>query len=191
MKVTREQAIENRARVVESASQLFREHGFDGIGIADVMKSAGLTHGGFYGQFAGKDELMAEACGKAAESAVAYLNKFAEAGSGDPLAQITQSYLSVRHRDHPAQGCLIAALGPDAARQKAPVRRAFTTGLRATLAALGKFMPGKSTAAKQERTMAHFATMVGGMVLARAVDDPALSKEILDAVSASLLRPAR
>ncbi len=187
LKVSREQAVENRARVVEIAAQLFRERGFDGIGIADLMKSAGLTHGGFYAQFAGKDGLMAEACAKASADTVAGWVKAIER-SGDPLTALTKTYLSTAHRDHPGQGCLMAALGPEVARQAPAVRSAVTAGFRNVIATLAGLLPGKTKAVKQERALAYFASMVGGVVLARAVDDPALSKEILHAVAASLPR---
>src|SRR5262245_10098091 len=112
MKVTREQAVENRERIVAAAARLFREHGFDGIGVADIMKSAGLTHGGFYGHFGSKDDLAAEACARALDRSVTKWDAIA-AADGDPLATIVGSYLSEAHRDRPGSGCMVAAVGSD------------------------------------------------------------------------------
>ena len=185
MKVSREQAAQNRERIVEVAGKLFRERGFDGIGVADIMKSAGLTHGGFYGHFGSKDDLAAEACASALDTS---LRKWeAEIGRNpEALDAILRSYLSTRHRDHAGEGCVIAALASDAARQNKPVRRAVTDGIRALTDRLASLMPGSSKAAKRRKALASFAAMVGAVSMARAVDDAKLSEEILQAVSASL-----
>lgn len=192
MKVTKEQMAENRECILDAAAQLFRERGFDGIGVSDLMKSAGLTHGGFYGHFASKDELMAQATERALQrlqSAWAVLARDAVAQEQDPLAAIESAYLSPRHRDAPGQGCLLAALGGDASRQGPAVRRAVTEGMRAQVEGLATLVPGRSKAAKRQRALADYASLVGAMVLARAVDDPALSDEILHATAASLRLP--
>src|SRR4051812_12558688 len=110
MKVTREQADLNRARIVEIAAQRFREHGFEGIGVADLMREAGLTHGGFYGHFGSKEELMAEACTKALQRSRESWAKRAAAHPDDPLGEVARSYLHARHRDNPGQGCVMASL---------------------------------------------------------------------------------
>ncbi|MCE1190755.1 MAG: TetR/AcrR family transcriptional regulator [Acidovorax sp.] len=193
MKVSKEQMAENRERILDAAAQLFREKGFDGIGVADLMKSAGLTHGGFYGHFASKDELMAQASARALQrlqSAWAALAREAAAQGQEPLAAIEAAYLSPRHRDAPGQGCLLAALGSDTARQGPAVRRAVTEGVRAQLDGLAGLVPGRTKAAKRQRALADYASLVGAMVLARAVDDPALSDEILHAAAAALRLPA-
>ena len=193
MKVSKEQMAENRERILDAAAQLFREKGFDGIGVADLMKSAGLTHGGFYGHFASKDELMAQASARALQrlqSAWAALAREAAAQGQEPLAAIEAAYLSPGHRDAPGQGCLLAALGSDTARQGPAVRRAVTEGVRAQLDGLAGLVPGRTKAAKRQRALADYASLVGAMVLARAVDDPALSDEILHAAAAALRLPA-
>src|SRR5258708_32769111 len=115
MKVSREQAAENRARVLEVAGRLFREKGFDGIAVAEIMKGAGLTHGGFYHQCGSKDDLAAEACAQMLAGAA---ERWRKLGDGkDPLGTLARSYLSARHRDGPGNGCVIASLAGDAARQ--------------------------------------------------------------------------
>src|SRR5437879_13882831 len=111
MKVSREQAAQNHERIVETAAQLFRERGFEGIGVADLMKEAGLTHGGFYGHFSSKEDLIAEASGRALRRSLAVLSQVAERAPTDPLSAVAHAYLTSRHRDNPAAGCLLAALG--------------------------------------------------------------------------------
>ena len=189
MKVSREQAAQNRERVLDAAAELFRERGFEGIGVADLMKAAGLTHGGFYGQFSSKEDLMAEACARASARSRALWSKLAERAPDDPVAEIAGVYLTSRHRDNPGSGCLMAALASDAARQGPAVRRAVTESLRSTFDFLSRLVRGKSKSAKRQKAIGTYASLVGAMVLARAVDDRALSQEILDAVLASIAKP--
>jgi TetR/AcrR family transcriptional repressor of nem operon len=186
VKVSREQAAENRERILDAATQRFRERGFEGIGVADLMKEAGLTHGGFYGHFASKEDLIAQACARASDRSRARWARLSERAPDNPLAEIARVYLTPQHRDSPGAGCLIAALGPDVARQGPVVRDAVTAGVRAALDFLTRIVPGRSRAAKRRKAIASYASMVGGMVLARAVNDRVFSKEILDAVEASI-----
>ena len=186
MKVSREQAAQNRDRIVEAAAQLFRERGFAGIGVADLMKEAGLTHGGFYGHFSSKEDLIAEASARALTHSLALWSKLAERAPRDPLSAIAGVYLTSRHRDNPGAGCLLAALGPDVSRQGPAVRRAVTDSVRATVDLLANLVPRKSRAARRQKAIITYATFVGAMVMARAVDDRALSQEILDAGLASV-----
>jgi TetR/AcrR family transcriptional repressor of nem operon len=186
MKVSREQAAQNRERIVEAAAQLFRERGFEGIGVADLMKEAGLTHGGFYGHFSSKDDLIAEASARALTRSLALLSNLPERTSGDPLSAIAGTYLTRKHRDEPGTGCLLAALGSDVSRQGAAVRRAVADHVRAAVELLTKLIPGKAKAARRQKAISTYATLVGAMVIARAVDDLALSQEVLDAGLASV-----
>jgi len=182
MKVSREEAARSRERIVEAAARRFREKGFAGIGVADVMSDAGLTHRGFYGHFASKEELMAQACAFAqARSRELWAKRAAEAG-GDPIAALAHLYLSPRHRDDPGRGCAVASLGADAARQGPAVRHALTEGIRSVLEFLAGLVPARTSEARRRRAIATYASWVGAMVLARAVDDDALSREILRAV---------
>jgi len=185
MKVSREQAAANRDKIVEVASTLFRRHGFEGIGVADIMKAAGLTHGGFYGHFESKDDLAAEACARAfSRSWKSWIDASSEGG----LDAIVRDYLTPRHRSDRANGCLVAALGSDIARQPRSVRRAFTEGFRSTIDKLHNLMPGRSASARRERALTTMAGLVGALILSRAVDDPKLSDEILDAASTAFGR---
>lgn len=186
MKVSREQATMNRERVLDTAARLFRERGLQGVGVADLMKEAGLTHGAFYGQFASKEDLMAQACARAYEELYGHWSEAAARTPGKPLAGIASSYLSTAHRDSPGQGCVTAALGAEAARQGGPLRRAFTDGTREQLDTLTQLVPGPSPAARRQRAVVTLAAMVGAMVLARTLDDEALSKEVLRSVKAAV-----
>lgn len=188
MNVTREQVEKNRRRILEAASKLFREKGFDGVSVATIMKSAGLTHGAFYGYFASKDELAAQACANAVSKTMDTWTALA-AWAGDKstgqLRAIVGSYVTASHRDDLGGGCVLAALGADAVRQCGAVRRAFTEGIRSTAAMLSMMAPGGSNAAQRERALATLAGLVGALTLARAADDPTLSDEILDAARAT------
>jgi TetR/AcrR family transcriptional repressor of nem operon len=186
MKVSREQAEQNRQRILDTATRLFREHGFDGIGVADLMRAAGLTHGGFYGHFASKEDLIVQACQRALANSVTGWQKRVDAAPDHPLKAVSDGYLSARHLDQPGTGCLLAAVGSDIARQPPSVRKAVTDGLRTSFDYLAKLFPGRTKAARQDKAMAMYATMVGGILLARAVDDHALAKNILRATAESL-----
>jgi TetR/AcrR family transcriptional repressor of nem operon len=186
MKVSREQAAANRERILDVASRLFRERGLDGIGVADLMQGAGLTHGGFYGHFASKEELMALACDRALSDSLERWRARAARGGKNPLPAIAKPYLSTRHRDDPGAGCALAALGAEVSRHAPPVRRAFTEGLRPLVDVLADAVPGKTRAARRRKALAIVAGMVGALVLARAVDDSELSQEILKAAEVAV-----
>jgi len=182
MRVSREQAAQNRERVLDAAAKLFRERGFGGVGVAELMKAAGLTHGAFYGQFESKDDLMAQACARAFEGSLERWRKAAARSPDDPLSAVVASYVSTLHRDQPGDGCVVAALGAEAAREGPALRRVITDGTRSLLDALSGLVPGESKAERRQRAAATLASMVGALVLARALDDEALSKDILRAV---------
>jgi TetR/AcrR family transcriptional repressor of nem operon len=179
MRVTREKMAENRERIVATAARLFRENGFDGVGVDAIMQGVGLTHGGFYRHFRSKDDLAAEAV---AYGLAASAEKQAVLASVDDLVA---AYLSPAHRDNRGGGCVMAALGGDVARQGIAVRRKLTVHVRGQLDRLAGWIVGGSAAARRERATATLAGLVGAMVLARAVDDPELSDEILAAARAA------
>jgi TetR/AcrR family transcriptional repressor of nem operon len=188
MKVSKAQAQENRAHIVRTASRLFRERGYDGVGVADLMAEAGFTHGGFYKHFASKADLMAEA-------ASAGMQQTAEKTHGLSPAKHVQQYLSREHRDAPGDGCTMAALSSDAARQSPAVKERFAQGIEALLSAA---VPAKQEADKdlvrlaRERRLVAMAQMVGALVLSRACpDDSALADEILDVCREALLARKR
>ena len=182
MRVTQAKAAESRDRIVAAAARLFRERGIDGVGIDAIMEAAGLTHGGFYRHFRSKDDLVAEAVGLVLPRGTA---------PEDDLAGYAARYLSVAHRDDPGRGCVMAALGGDAARGGAGVRRRFAELVSAQIARFLPWFGGSDRPDARARAIAGLSAMVGALVLARAVDDPALSEEILAAVRASLGEPAQ
>ncbi len=175
MRVSREKAAENRERIVETAARLFRENGFDGVGIDAIMKEAGLTHGGFYGHFASKDDLAAEAVTRAFERSAEQQSRYSD------LGDLVADYLSERHRADRANGCAVVALGADMVRHGAGVRRGLTAYLRAQMDRLARLVTDGTAARRRKRAIATLAGIVGALTLARAVDDAALSREILAA----------
>jgi TetR/AcrR family transcriptional regulator, transcriptional repressor for nem operon len=187
MRVSREKAAANRERIIDAASGLFRSKGFDGIGVADIMKAAELTHGGFYGHFASKDDLVAQASGRAMARAAVNWKNVVAAAPDQPYAALLKHYLSPRHRDDPEKGCAFAALSGDAARCGKNVRVAFAEGLRPLIDIVTEAIPGKSKAARRRKAIAAVAELVGALTLARAVEDAALSDEILEAARRELL----
>ena len=187
MKVSKEQMAENRARILDAAAALFRERGFAGIGVADLMKAAGLTHGGFYGHFASKEELMARASERALAGSLGGWRRLVEQAPDDALRRIVRSYLSEAHRDHPEQGCAVAALGADVARQGSEVRASVAHGVGAHAALLAGLMPGDTAQERERQAWFTYAALVGAVVLSRALGDGGPSKAVLESVAEELL----
>jgi TetR/AcrR family transcriptional repressor of nem operon len=185
MRVSRTQADKNRETVINVASRLFREHGFDGIGLKDLMKGAGLTQGAFYKQFASKEDLAAQASRRALESAFNRWSAAIAATPEDPLGAVMAFYLSMGHREEKMDGCPLVALASDAARQGSEVKASFEAGIKAHLEVLSRLIAEtKGSEAKGKATaMAVFSLMVGAMTLSRAVNDPDLAQAFLDAAA--------
>jgi len=169
-----------RAQIVRTAARALREHGLEGISIPALMKKAGLTHGGFYVHFKDRDDLVAAAVDHAADETGAQVLGPAV---GDLQATL-QRYLSMAHVEHPAEGCVVAALGADGARQGKKVRRSFARAAEGLIRLVGqKLEPRrKPETPPSDRALALTAQMVGAVVLARLVEDPALAERILAAV---------
>ena len=189
MRVSRAQAEENRETVINVASRLFREHGFDGIGLKDLMKGAGLTQGGFYKQFASKDDLAAQASRRAMESATRRWSE-AAADSSDPLEAVMAFYLSKDHRGEKAEGCPLVALGSDATRQSEEVRRPFEDGIRAHFEVLNELLDDTRSSNPSGTAMAILSLMVGAVTLSRIMEDENTSQGILDAAAEEIRRIA-
>jgi TetR/AcrR family transcriptional repressor of nem operon len=183
MRVSRIQAEENRQNVINVASRLFRERGFDGIGLKDLMEGAGLTQGAFYKQFASKEDLAVEASKRALESASHRWSDAAARNPDDPLGAVIAFYLSNDHRGEKMDGCPIVALGSDAARQGPDVKAEFETGIKAHLDVLGRFIAGTDGETSRGKAMAILATLVGAVTLSRVVNDPDLAQALLDAAA--------
>lgn len=177
MKVTRAQAEENRERILDNAATLFRERGFDGIGLNDLMQAAGLTRGGFYGHFESKDDLAAQATRRALQS-----NREQWKQQTDRSLQgWVRAYLSDTHRDRPGAGCGLAALAGDAARGGPAVKAALGEGVESLIATLQDQMPGADAGERREQALATLSTLVGSLLLSRAVGETRLSSELREA----------
>jgi TetR/AcrR family transcriptional repressor of nem operon len=187
MRVSREQAALNRDRIIDAAGALFRAKGFGGVGVADIMKAADLTHGGFYGHFSSKDDLVAQASKRAMASAATNWERVVADAPDTPFAALLKHYLSERHRDEPGKGCVFAALAADASRSGKVVRSAFAEGLEPLLDILTDAIPDRSKAARRRKAVAAMAALVGALGLARATEGTPLSDEILDAARRELL----
>jgi TetR/AcrR family transcriptional repressor of nem operon len=176
-----------RARIVEAASRALRRDGLDAVSIPALMKSVGLTHGGFYVHFRDRDELVAEAVAFAANETVERIF----AGDDRLLDASLAAYLSEAHATHPAFGCVLAALGTEAHRQPAPVRRSFAEAAGVLLRQVQKKLhPRSKRAEPSDDALALASRMVGAVVLARLVRDEALATRIL-AVAARDSAPAK
>ncbi len=191
MRVSKEQAAHNREEILASAARLFREHGIDATGVDSIAADAGLTHGGLYSQFGSKQAIVTEAIRFAlAEGRRAWHR----AAQGKPakraLSEIVTAYLSRRHRDSPGKGCLVAALSGDITRQPEAVRQTFTTELKDVLELMAALMPGDTPARRRAEATAALACMAGALILARAVNDEALSNGILKAAADLVCRTA-
>ena len=186
MRVSRIQAEKNRQTVIDVASHLFREHGFDGIGLKDLMEGAGLTQGAFYKQFASKDDLAAQAARRALESAFHRWSATAAANPQDPLGAVVAFYLSMEHCTERMDGCPVVALGSDAARQGADVKASFEAGIGEYLELLGRWVGEADGEKPGGKAMAILSTMVGAVVLSRAVNDEGLSRQFLQAAASGV-----
>jgi TetR/AcrR family transcriptional regulator, transcriptional repressor for nem operon len=183
MRVNRTQAAENRETVINVASRLFREHGFDGIGLKDLMKGAGLTQGAFYKQFASKEDLAAQASRRALESAFTRWSAATAAKPEDPLGAVMAFYLSMGHREEKMDGCPLVALGADAARQGSEVKASFEAGIKAHLEVLSRMLAETKDSEAKGKAMAVLSLMVGAVTLSRVVNDPELAQAFLDAAA--------
>ena len=179
MRKSREAAAETRKHIVRAAARKFREQGIVATGLNDLMKAAGLTHGGFYKHFESKDQLVAEACADAVDAAIAGMGMEAQ----PTINAATAAYLSTRHRDDPASGCPLAAIGSELSRTDQKTREAATEGFKQLVAVLAR---KSKTQNARRRALVAVATMIGAVTMSRVVTDPGLSAEILSAAEKSL-----
>jgi len=163
------------ARIVETAARAIRRSGYDGTGVADIMKEAGLTHGGFYAHFSSRDAMLAEAADRAGEETAAIAkNIFAKAPQDQALQALMNAYLSNEHIANIESGCSLAALGSEMPRQAPEVRNASTCRIKEMVVLIEGHLSGQPNA--REEALVLVSTMVGTLLLARAVDDPELSE---------------
>ena len=169
-------------RIVNAAARAIRRSGFDGTGVADIMKEAGLTHGGFYAHFPSREAMLAEATGQAcAESAARVAGVVAAVPPGQALQALLQAYLSPEHLAQIEQGCPLAALGSETARQVPEVRQVTTRHIKEMIDLIARQSPDWGQPAAHERALVTLSTLVGTLLLARAMDEPALSDALFRA----------
>ena len=176
-------------RIVETAARAIRRAGFHGVGVADIMKEAGLTHGGFYAHFASRDAMLAEAADRAGSESVATMERVAAtAPPKKALQTMLLAYLSKAHVDRVETGCATAALGSEMPRQAPEVRRAATRRIKEMIDLVARQLPDWGRSGAHEHALVTVATMVGALVLARAVDDNRLSDALREAALNHLSR---
>jgi TetR/AcrR family transcriptional repressor of nem operon len=177
MRKSKQEAAETRQRIVKAAAAEFRQNGIGGTGLSDLMAAAGLTHGGFYRHFESKDQIVAEACAAATESAIATF--FSKKSSQSGLKPRIAKYLSLTHRDDPSAGCPLAALGSEFVRcdekTRAAATQAFLEMVNIIAAESGRTRPDVA----RRRALVTASTMIGALMMSRIVTDPKLSASIL------------
>jgi TetR/AcrR family transcriptional regulator, transcriptional repressor for nem operon len=195
MRYSREHKLETHARIVRKASVRLREKGAHGIGVADLMKDAGLTHGGFYAHFDSREALVIEAFTHAMDRSTRHWRKLAEQTRPEKrLAAVVNSYLTPLHRDDPGRGCAIPALGAEIARENSRTRKVFADRLEQMIDMLADQIQGVPRRTARKRALSALATMMGTLVMARIAGTGDFSDEILSAGRDAVLgrsKPAR
>lgn len=182
MRYSKEHKQETHTRIVRKASVRLREKGAHGIGVADLMKEAGLTHGGFYAHFDSREALLVEAFAYAMDRSMAHWRKTADETPPEKrLAMIVESYLTTMHRDDPGRGCAVPTLGADIARESPKTRKAFAAKLEQMIDMIADQIPDLPRKAARKQASATLATMMGSMVMSRIAGNGEFSDEILAA----------
>jgi TetR/AcrR family transcriptional repressor of nem operon len=191
MRYSKEHKLETHARIVKKASVRLREKGAHGIGVADLMKDAGLTHGGFYAHFDSREALVIEAFAYAMDRSTDRWRQLAgQAAPDQRLATFVDSYLSPQHRDNPGHGCAVPALGAEIARESPKTRKAFAAKLDQMIEMMSEQFYGGPSKPARKHAMAALATMMGSIVLARVAGNGDLSEELLTAGREAVLERA-
>lgn len=177
MKVTKEQRSENREKILDAASKLYREHGIDGIGIGELSKTVGLTHGGFYRQFPeGKEQLVSQAIARTFDEYCEFWS------TKKTAAQIVETYVSVEHRDNKLDSCPIPTLAADVSRIGGAASESWTLGLHRLLSVLMSREDNEGKLISEEKALQILASISGAMIIAKASDDPLLTEKLMAAV---------
>ena len=188
MRRSRAETARTRERIVSGASAMFREKGLADVGVASLMADAGLTHGGFYAHFESREALIAEALRFALVQSAQRIY-LSELRSGDKpgYSRLIRKYLSAGHRDNPGNGCVLASLGADVARQDGESRSVFSRGFDELVTLLGELSPARTRKARRAHVLSVISALAGALTLARAVNDVGVSDEILVSVRKTLL----
>jgi TetR/AcrR family transcriptional repressor of nem operon len=184
MRVSREKFAENRERILQVAGELFRAKGFDGIGVAEIMKAAGLTHGGFYGHFSSKDDLAREASKALVAKTKERWQTVIDNAPKEPLDALLRHYLSRRNLE--SSDCVFASLTQEVSRHGPAMQSTFTGGLMDLATILEQVTPGDTPEERRRKALASLSSMMGAVILARAMDNPHLADELLAATQAEL-----
>jgi TetR/AcrR family transcriptional repressor of nem operon len=176
---------EKHEKILAQASRLFRERGFAGVSLSEIMKSTGLTHGPFYNHFSSKDDLIAESLAHASAAALAQMD--ARAQSPEAMLATVAVYLSMAHRDAPGDGCMLPSLGAEVGRDN-KTQIPVTVHIRAILERLERYFPWPIRAHARRDSLHMLSAMVGAQVLARATNDTALAAELLEAVRSKYIK---
>jgi len=187
---SRAEKAKTHKRIVSIASRKFREEGLAGVGIAELMKEAGLTVGGFYKHFDSRDDLVAEAVSSAFGGWKRRVDAAASGGPSVSLAKLIDGYLDEAHRDNPGTGCAFSALAPEIARSDKRTRAVTSEQVRNDIQLIATLLPAEDKRAARSRAILIFSALVGAMSLARAVSDESLSREILETVGELLKNAA-
>jgi TetR/AcrR family transcriptional repressor of nem operon len=177
---------ESHDRILDIAAARIRRDGIAGLAVAEIMKEAGLTHGGFYRHFTSRDQLVAEAAQRALTRGSEWTVALGEFGGRRGYTKLVDGYLSIWHRDHPESGCGVAGVAADVARDDGPARRSYTRQVREILAVLADLIDKPDRQAAEREASLTMSALVGAISIARAVDDPDLSEQLLTDVAAAL-----
>ncbi len=175
-------------RILDIAAARIRRDGIDGLAVAEIMKEAGLTHGGFYRHFGSREQLVAEAAQRALSQGSAWTMAAARLGGERGYAALVDGYLSTWHRDHPESGCGVAGVAADAARTGGPARASYTRQVKECLAVLADLIDDPDRQAGDREAVLTLSVLVGAISIARAVDDPDLARHLLANAAAALKR---
>ena len=192
MRVSKEQAAQNRQKILTAAGRLFRERGISATGVDAITEDAGLTHGAVYSQFGSKEAIAAEALRETLVGSKRLWRRLLEReGPSKAFPSIVATYLSPNHRDFAGRGCAVAALGSEIARQPVRVRDAFTAELKEMIEFLATVMPRTGRSRGHDDAIVALASMAGALILARAVSDERLSNRILKTTAKRVLHVTR
>lgn len=186
MRVSREKFAENREKILAVAGVLFRERGFEGTGVAEIMKAAGLTHGGFYGHFESKEDLALEVSRKLIERVKIRWCELIAAAPDRPLEALLDHYLSRCSVDDPGGSCVFASLVQEVSRSRGAVRETFNDGLSDLVEILSEIVPGSTSEERRDKGFTTLSSMMGAVILARAVESRELSDSFLFTAKAAL-----
>jgi TetR/AcrR family transcriptional repressor of nem operon len=181
---------ETHERILKTAAAAIRRHGYDGVSVAEIMKEAGLTHGGFYAHFESREAMLAEALERAGADSIDNLTRaVAVGGQRDPLESLIASYLSDRHLQAPEAGCTLAALGSETRRQSPAVRRAATLRIKEMVDFIERQMP--EWGERHEEALAVMSCLVGAVTIARLTEDQNLARSVRKAAAQMIRRGVR